>query len=157
MNASMIKSHFVRFVICTYLQNLPVMVFIHGGGYETGEAGMYGPKHLLDSDVILVVPNYRLGPFGFLHLEEDKSSSGELPTGNQGLWDQRLALQWVKHNIKAFGGDPDNVTLFGESAGGFSVSYHIISQQSKGLFDKAIIQSGSLLGSFTGASKTRSL
>lgn len=68
--------------------------------------------------------------------------------GNQGLWDQRAALQWVKRNIGSFGGDPEKITLFGESAGGWSVNYQLLSQKSKGLFNSAIIQSGSILSNF---------
>ena len=68
--------------------------------------------------------------------------------GNQGLWDQRAALQWVKRNIESFGGDPDKITLFGESAGGWSVNYHLLADKTKGLFQSAIIQSGPILSSF---------
>ena len=88
--------------------------------------------------MILVSVNYRLGIFGFLTL------GNEFLPGNQGLWDQLGALKWIKRNIAAFGGNPDKVTLFGESAGGWSVSYHLTSHQSKGYYDAAIVQSGPL-------------
>ncbi|WP_278924645.1 carboxylesterase family protein, partial [Pseudophaeobacter profundi] len=89
--------------------------------------------------MVLVSINYRCGIFGFLSLEN------ESVPGNNGLKDQKLALQWVHDHIASFGGDPGNVTIFGESAGGASVHYHILSPLSKGLFHKAILQSGSSL------------
>ena len=106
----------------------------------TGDSGelFFGPGNLLDKDVIFVSINYRLGVFGFLTLGDDS-----LP-GNQGLWDQLGALKWIKRNIAAFGGNPDKVTIFGESAGGWSVSYQLASHQSKDYFHAAIVQSGSL-------------
>ncbi|KAJ8710914.1 hypothetical protein PYW08_009429 [Mythimna loreyi] len=117
---------------------LPVMFWIHGGGYVSGsgEDDEYGPKLLVRKDVILVTINYRLEVLGFLCLDTE-----EVP-GNAGLKDQVLALRWVKENIANFGGDPENITIFGESAGGVSVSYHLISPMSKGLFKRAIVQSG---------------
>ncbi|XP_059048805.1 esterase FE4-like [Achroia grisella] len=117
----------------------PVMVFIHGGGFRDGSNSpfLYGPDYLIEHDVILVTINYRLENLGFLCL-----GIKEAP-GNAGLKDQVAALRWVKRNIKAFGGDPDNVTIFGESAGAASVSYHLVSPVSKGLFHRAILQSGS--------------
>lgn len=120
---------------------LPVMVFIHGGGFTEG-AGfplLYGPDYLVTKGVILVTFNYRLNVPGFLSL-----GIKEAP-GNAAMKDQVAALRWVQKNIKAFRGDPDNVTIFGESAGGASVSYHLLSPMSKGLFHKAITQSGSSL------------
>ena len=116
------------------------MAWIHGGGFNTGSSGefFYEPGYLLDKDVILISINYRLGIFGFLTLANENLS------GNQGLWDQLGGLKWIKKNIAAFGGNPNKVTLFGESAGGWSVSYHLASQHSKGYFDAAIIQSGPL-------------
>lgn len=120
---------------------LPVMVFIHGGGFRDGSGSpfIYGPKHLIQHGVILVTFNYRLEILGFLCL-----GIKEAP-GNAGLKDQVEALKWVQNNIKVFGGDPENVTIFGESAGAASVVYHLISPMSKGLFKKAIIQSGSAI------------
>ncbi|XP_026465182.1 esterase FE4-like [Ctenocephalides felis] len=120
---------------------LPVMVFLHGGGFMCGSgiSSFYGPEHLLDRDVVLVGVNYRLGPLGFL-------STGDLNCpGNNGLKDQNLALKWIKDNIAKFSGDPSSITLFGESAGGASVDYHMLSEKSKGLFHKAIAQSGTSL------------
>lgn len=121
---------------------LPVMVFIHGGGFRDGSGSpfVYGPKYLVKHGVILVTFNYRVEILGFLCL-----GIKEAP-GNVGLKDQVLALKWVKRNIRTFGGDPDNVTIFGESAGAASVSYHLLSPMSKGLFNRAIMQSGSALG-----------
>ena len=119
---------------------LPVMVWIYGGALQLGDASeeFYGPGTLLDKDVILVTINYRVNLFGFFTLGTE-----EVP-GNQGLWDQYEALRWVNKNIEAFGGDPSKVTIFGESAGGWSVSHHLASKKSKGLFQAAIVQSGSL-------------
>ncbi|CAD7087657.1 unnamed protein product [Hermetia illucens] len=124
----------------TNFQQLPVMVYIHGGGWVTGNgnSNVNGPERLLDHDVILVIGNYRLGALGFL-----STGTKDCP-GNNGFKDQLLILKWVKHNIKVFGGDPDDVTLFGESAGSVSVAYHMYSHASKGLFHKAIMQSGSI-------------
>lgn len=123
---------------------LPVMFFIHGGGYYQGAGSkfMYGPEFLVAKGVILVTINYRLNIQGFLCL-----GIKEAP-GNAAMKDQVAALKWVQRNIKAFGGDPENVTIFGESAGGSAVSYHVISPMSKGLFSKAIMQSGSSLSSW---------
>ena len=98
-------------------QNLPVMVWIHGGAFYLGAGSepLYdGSKLAAQGEVIVVTLNYRLGPFGFLHL----SSFDEAYSDNLGLLDQAAALKWVRENISAFGGDPDNVTVFGESAGG---------------------------------------
>lgn len=116
-----------------------VMVFIHGGGFFTGSGSekQYAGDYLVDQDVILVRINYRLHALGFLNL-----GLKDCP-GNAGLRDQALALKWVKENIKQFGGDPNNITIFGESAGASSVHFQILSPISKGLFNKAIMQSGS--------------
>ncbi|CAH1721579.1 unnamed protein product [Chironomus riparius] len=118
----------------------PVMVWIHGGGFRFGSSktDIYGPDYLLEKDVIVVSFNYRLGVFGFLSLEDE---SLNIP-GNAGLRDQILALQWVKNNIEYFGGDPKNITLFGESAGAGSVHYLSLFEQTKGLFHRAILMSG---------------
>ncbi|XP_025083565.1 LOW QUALITY PROTEIN: putative inactive carboxylesterase 4 [Pomacea canaliculata] len=116
----------------------PVMVWIHGGGFRVGDAASYRPTKLVaDNDVIVVTIQYRLGVFGFL------STGDATAPGNYGLWDQRLALVWVKDNIRAFGGDPDLVTIFGESAGAISIGIHVISPASNGLFQRVITQSGS--------------
>ena len=121
---------------------LPVMVFIHGGSLITGSGNFrdYGPLHFMDKDVILVTINYRLGPFGFFFMGDDMVS------GNAGLKDQVMALQWVQDNIQSFGGDPNSVTIFGESAGSFSVSVHILSPLSVDLFHRAVMQSRSAIG-----------
>jgi para-nitrobenzyl esterase len=124
---------------------LPVMVWIYGGGFVAGTTseGRQDGSHLAGQhDVIVVSMNYRLGVFGFLvHLELIKES-GHNAAGNYGLLDQLAALHWVHDNIAAFGGDPDNVTIFGESAGSFSVSAQMASPLAKGLFQKAIGESG---------------
>lgn len=125
---------------------LPVMVWIHGGGFKFGDSSemLYGPDYLLSKDVVFVSLNYRLGVLGFLSIDDPTAN---VP-GNAGLKDQSMALQWVRSNIHAFGGDTKNITLFGESAGAGSVHLHMISDLSRGLFDKAIIQSGSALASW---------
>lgn len=118
----------------------PVMVWIHGGAFNTGGASMYSdPSLLVTKGVIVVVVQYRLGAMGFLAHPALKADGFE---GDYGILDQQAALRWVKTNIAAFGGDPGNVTIFGESAGGFSVLTHLASPLSKGLFNKAIIESG---------------
>ncbi|CAH0592569.1 unnamed protein product [Chrysodeixis includens] len=116
---------------------LPVLVWIHGGTLKTGYAGrfVFGPRFLVKQDVILVTLNYRVGPYGFMCLDVP-----EVP-GNQGLKDQQLALKWVKNNIEAFGGNPDQITLFGESAGSKSVDLQLIYSKEK-LFNQVIMQSG---------------
>ncbi|XP_055700201.1 juvenile hormone esterase-like [Phlebotomus papatasi] len=117
---------------------LPVMVFFHGGGFQSGNGGktLYGPDYLLDHDVILVTGNYRLGVFGFF-----STNTPDCP-GNFGLKDQVEILKWVQNNIETFGGDKNSVTIFGESAGGASVTFHTISPLSQGLFHRVISQSG---------------
>ena len=120
----------------------PVIIYIHGGGF-TGGCGH--EKHFdipvwPKKGVIGVTINYRLGPLGFATLPELKEEAGK--TGNYGLYDQRTAILWVKHNIEAFGGDPDNITIMGQSAGGMSVQQHCLSPLSEGLFQKAVLSSG---------------
>ncbi|XP_063621556.1 esterase FE4-like [Cydia splendana] len=123
---------------------LPVMVFIHGGAFALGSGGkfLYAPDYLVKHDVIIVTFNYRLGALGFMCL-----NIREAP-GNAGLKDQLAALRWVKKNIAAFGGDPENVTAFGESAGATSLSMLVASDAANGLFQRAIIQSGSSLANW---------
>ncbi len=125
-------------------EGLPVMFWIHGGGLTSGSAHQpfYIGDDLASEGVVVVNVNYRLGPFGFLALPELADESDDGSVGNYGLLDQVAGLEWVQRNIAAFGGDPDNVTIFGESAGGFSVCGHLASPASAGLFDRAIIQSG---------------
>jgi len=122
----------------------PVMVWIHGGGFFTGSAndswydGSFFAKR---GDVVLVSIQYRLGALGWLYLDElggEEFSNSK----NNGLLDQVAALRWVKHNIENFGGDPDNITIFGESVGGTSVATLIVTPTAKGLFNKAIVESG---------------
>ena len=119
----------------------PVMFWIYGGGYAAGDGtfDLYGPQPLMDNDVVIVTVNYRLGAFGFLSLGTAEAQ------GNNGLLDQNLALQWVQKNIGHFGGGPGMVTIFGESAGSVSVAYHIVSPMSRGLFQRAILESGVVL------------
>lgn len=125
------------------VQPLPVMVEIYGGGFTIGAANDYNGDAIAKSgDVIVVTLNYRLGPFGFLALPELSAEGAQAGSGNYGLLDQQAALQWVHKNIAAFGGDPGNVTIFGESAGGMSVCAHLTARGSRGLFQRAISQSG---------------
>ncbi|MBI2898017.1 MAG: carboxylesterase family protein [Deltaproteobacteria bacterium] len=130
----------------------PVMVWIHGGGWEQGTGGdpAFDGQNLSERGGVLVVTlNYRLGPLGWLALPELSAEDPDHPaSGDWGLEDQRAALEWVQRNIAAFGGDPDNVTLFGESAGGFNTCLHLVSPPSQGLFARAIMQSGSCSWAF---------
>jgi para-nitrobenzyl esterase len=117
---------------------LPVVVFVHGGGFYSGSARLYGAQKLADQgDVMVVTPNYRLGVFGFL---ADPSLGGDR-SGNFGLEDQQAALRWVQRNATAFGGDPRNVTLAGESAGSASTCSQLAAPSSRGLFQRAIMDS----------------
>ncbi|MEO4055128.1 carboxylesterase/lipase family protein [Solibacillus sp. CAU 1738] len=123
----------------------PVMVWIHGGSFlsGSGSSSLYdGTSFAEQGDVVVVTINYRLGVFGFLHLAE---MDGEkyATSGNCGLLDQVAALKWVNENIEAFGGDPNKVTIFGESAGAISVGSLLTMPSAKGLFNQAILQSGS--------------
>ncbi|RAY16762.1 carboxylesterase family protein [Actinomadura craniellae] len=122
-------------------RNLPVMVWLPGGAYVAGWGSGYDPAPLVaQGKVIVVTVNYRLGPLGFMALPELAEESGT--TGNYGLLDQQAALRWVRDNIEKFGGNPGNVTLTGESAGGHSVCMQLLSPGAAGLFHKAISQSG---------------
>lgn len=113
---------------------LPVLVWIHGGAFIAGSGNDYRPDYFMESDVVIVTLNYRLGAFGFLSTYPEDSGRGS--KGNMGLKDQNMALRWVNDNITAFGGNVNNITLAGESAGGASVHYHILSSNSRGLFHK---------------------
>ena len=117
------------------------MVWIYGGGFEVGsyEFYQYNPEHLVEKGVIVVTINYRLGALGFLSL------GTETVPGNAAFKDQILALSWIQENIANFGGDPGAVTIFGESAGSFSVSALLVSPLATGLFHRAICESGTLL------------
>lgn len=134
----------------------PVMVWIHGGGFINGSGSTPwydGTNFVQRGDVVVVTLNYRLGAFGFLWLGDIDSSYRS--SGVNGLLDQIAALQWVQDNIANFGGDPNNVTIFGESAGGMSVSTLLTMPAAKGLFHKAIAQSGA--GHNTFSTKTASV
>ncbi len=136
--------------------HLPVMVWIHGGGYVAGASSE--PRHNGDflplKGVVLVTFNYRLGVFGFLATPQLAAEQGG-SAGNYGLMDMVAALSWVKHNIAAFGGDPNCVTIFGESAGSFAVSTLMVVPSAQGLFHRAIGESGGALDS--NAESTESL
>jgi para-nitrobenzyl esterase len=123
-------------------KRLPVMVWLHGGALVVGESDEYDPARLVEKGVVVVTLNYRLGFLGFLAHPALSAGSPDQSSGNYGLMDQQAALRWVQRNIKKFGGDRDNVTIFGESAGGLSVHAHLASPLSAGLFDRAIVQSG---------------
>ncbi|XP_076396750.1 uncharacterized protein LOC100876166 [Megachile rotundata] len=120
----------------------PVMIFIHPGGFYgfSGQSVNFGPQYLLDHDIVLVTINYRLGTLGFF------STGDSLAPGNMGMKDQVVALRWVQRNIAAFGGNPNDVTLCGYSAGSFSIMLHMVSPLSQGLFHKAISMSSSAIG-----------
>lgn len=126
----------------------PVMVWIHGGAFflGSGSTELYDGSNLASKGVVVVTISYRLGTFGFFSHPALSRESGSGHSGNQGLYDQIAALQWVQENIAEFGGDPNNVTIFGESAGSMSVCYLIATPLAKGLFQKAIGQSGGCFG-----------
>ena len=129
-------------------ERLPVMVWIYGGGFvagSTSEPRQEG-ENLSKKGVVVVSCNYRLDVFGFFSHPELAKESGRDAAGNYGLMDQVTALQWVRRNIAAFGGDPENVTIFGESAGSFSVSGLVASPLARGLFHRAIGESGAFFG-----------
>ena len=119
----------------------PVLVWIHGGGFAQDGARNYDGSKLAAAGTVVVTINYRLGALGFLAHPALASRPGG-PAGNYGLMDQQAALRWVRHNIGQFGGDPHNVTIAGESAGGVAVLFHLVSHGSRGLFERAIVESG---------------
>ena len=127
---------------------IPVLVYVHGGSLQTGQSWYqdYNGETLARNGVIVVNMAYRLGVFGYLALEELAEESKNGTTGNYGLLDQIKALEWVRDNIAAFGGDPDNVTLAGESAGAASVSALCTSPLAKGLFRRAVLESSTVAG-----------
>lgn len=127
---------------------LPVMVWIHGGGCTTGTGStpIYNGARFAKRVVVLVTINYRLGPLGYLAHPLLSAESDHGVSGNYGLLDQIAALQWVQRNIAAFGGDPDCVTIFGESAGAQSVCWLMVSPLAEGLFHRAIAESGGVHG-----------
>ena len=120
----------------------PVMVWIHGGALTVGESDDYIPTKLVHHGVIVVTINYRLGALGFLAHPALSAESPNHISGNYGIMDQQFALNWVRRNIAAFGGNPQNVTIFGESAGGLSVLSQLASPPAAGLFHRAIAESG---------------
>ncbi|XP_060525630.1 juvenile hormone esterase-like [Cylas formicarius] len=126
-------------------ERVPVMAYIHGGRYAYGSGRMsaLNPLFIVEEDVVVVTFNYRLGPFGYLSTEDT------VVPGNAGMKDQLIALQWIKKNIRAFGGDTSKITLFGQSAGGSACGLHLVSRKSAGLFRAAICQSGSALTPFS--------
>jgi para-nitrobenzyl esterase len=128
----------------------PVIVWIHGGGFTSGSGGvpLYDGAGPASKGVVMVTINYRLGVFGFLAHPELTKESGHNASGNYGLLDMFAALQWVRKNIAAFGGDPANVTIAGQSAGAFAVNYLMASSLAKKLFQRAIAESG---GAFNGS------
>ncbi|XP_060524304.1 juvenile hormone esterase-like [Cylas formicarius] len=121
---------------------LPVVFSIYGGGFRNGKAGI-SPRYWIDNDIVLVSHNYRIAAFGFL------ATGDTVVPGNAGLKDQNLALQWTYDNIHLFGGDRDRITIMGQSAGGASVGYHLLSPKSRGLFRAGIAESGSPLNTWT--------
>ncbi|KAJ2938118.1 hypothetical protein O0L34_g3692 [Tuta absoluta] len=140
---------YVPDVVNTTESLLPVMVYIYGGKFEFGFSDRFllGPKYLIQQDIILVTFNYRTGVYGFMCLD-----TPDVP-GNAGMKDQVLALRWVQNHIESFGGDPQQVTVFGNSAGGMSAGLHIISENEK-LFKNAIIQSGPIYSTNGAVSNT---
>jgi para-nitrobenzyl esterase len=137
-------------------KKLPVMVWVYGGGFQAGSTSepRQDGQFLAERGVVVVSMNYRLGVFGFFALPELAAESGRNSAGNYGLLDQTAALAWVRRNIAAFGGDPGNVTIFGESAGASSVSALMASPLADGLFVKAIGESGSAFAKATSPMKT---
>tara|TARA_R100001143_G_C3361139_1_gene136006 strand:- start:1145 stop:2722 length:1578 start_codon:yes stop_codon:yes gene_type:complete len=125
----------------------PVLVFIHGGGFSSGSNSVpvYDGTRMAQKGVVFVSINYRLGVFGFFSHPELGQESEHSVSGNYGLMDQIAALQWIQENIHHFGGDPENVTIAGQSAGAFSVHYLVSTPKTKGLFHKAIAESGAAI------------
>ena len=122
----------------------PVIVFIHGGGFTSGSGSVpiYDGEEMAKAGVVFVTINYRVGIFGFFSHPELTAESPHHTSGNYGLLDQIAALKWVQKNIAAFGGDPTRVTIAGQSAGAFSVNFLVASPLAKGLFQRAIAESG---------------
>jgi para-nitrobenzyl esterase len=133
-------------------ENLPVMVWIYGGGFSSGgnTVPLYDGEDLAKKGIVVVALNYRVGMLGFFAHPELSAENPEQTSGNYGLLDQIAALEWVKKNIAAFGGDPENVTIAGQSAGAFSVNALVVSPKAKGLFHKAIAQSGGMFNRGSG-------
>ncbi|HSF54363.1 MAG TPA: carboxylesterase family protein [Algoriphagus sp.] len=130
----------------------PVMVWVYGGGFNSGGSTvpLYDGEDLAKKGIVVVNINYRVGILGFLAHPELTAENADQTSGNYGILDQIAALEWVKRNIAAFGGDPDNVTIAGQSAGAFSVNALVVSPKAKGLFNKAIAQSGGMFNRGSG-------
>ena len=128
-------------------EKAPVMVWIHGGAFRLGKSSTpwFDGVHFAENGIVLVSLNYRLGYLGYFHHPELGPSAGDQFLGNYGLMDQIAALKWVRSNIGRFGGDPDQVTIFGGSAGGVSSMYLMIAEPARGLFHRAIVQSSNVL------------
>ncbi|MCQ2186123.1 MAG: carboxylesterase family protein [Bacteroidales bacterium] len=137
----------------------PVMLWIHGGSYAFGGSSdpLYDGKYIVEAnpDVVLVTINYRVNLMGFIDFSHVPGGEAFPDAPYLGILDQQMAMRWVKENIENFGGDPDNVTIFGESAGGGSVSLHLVAKGSEGLFKRAIAMSGTLILSFSQADYDR--
>ncbi|XP_068902412.1 carboxylic ester hydrolase-like [Tenebrio molitor] len=131
--------------------SLPVMFYIHGGAFVQGSSMAAPPDLFVNNDVVLVTINYRLGPFGFLSTQDD------VIPGNNGLKDQRFAIHWANENIHLFGGNPDQITIFGQSAGSASCAYQLLNKNSEGLFRGAILESGSFLSPWSMQRNARSI
>lgn len=126
---------------------LPMLVWIYGGGFMSGTAtlDLYNAEILAAvGNVIVASMQYRVGAFGFLYLAPELDGYEEEAPGNVGMWDQALAIRWLKDNARAFGGDPNLITLFGESAGASSVNLHLLSPVTRGLVKRGVLQSGTL-------------
>ncbi|MDI3290476.1 carboxylesterase/lipase family protein [Polyangium sp. 15x6] len=125
-------------------EKAPVLFWIHGGAFAAGSGRDFDGQALSEATgAVVITINYRLGPLGFLALPDLSAEDASHPSsGMYGIEDQHAALVWAKANVQAFGGDPDNVTIFGQSAGGISTCLHLLSPQSKGLFQRAILESG---------------
>jgi para-nitrobenzyl esterase len=138
---------------------LPVMVFIHGGGFSSGSGSLalYDGSNLARHGTVVVTINYRLGPLGFLAHPKLTGEDEQGSSGDYGLLDQVAALEWVRDNVAGFGGDPANVTVFGESAGGMSICDLMVSPRAEGLFARAIVESGPFDSRGEGMDAVRSL
>jgi para-nitrobenzyl esterase len=123
----------------------PVMVWIHGGALAVGESDEFDATKLVQRGVVVVTINYRIGALGFLAHPALSGESPEHASGNYGIEDQQAALKWVRRNISAFGGNPEKVTVFGESAGGLSTFVNLVSPTARGLFQRAIVESGAYM------------
>lgn len=124
-----------------------MLVWIYGGGFMSGSASLdiYNAEILAGvGNVIVATMQYRIGAFGFLYLAPMLPGREDDAPGNMGMWDQALAIRWLKDNARAFGGDPDLITLFGESAGSSSVNLHMMSPVTRGLARRGVLQSGTL-------------